>query len=273
MRAEILLYHQLDTLNGPAKEWFREDYSYVMDADGFKRQMQVIRESGQRVLGLEDLFVLKEGKTGCGEKAVILTFDDGCSGFFSLARPILLSLGFTATIFVIPHKVGLPGFLTWDELKVLSSEGFSIQSHTLSHNALTGLSCQEIRRELANSKSLIEGALGARVGFLSVPMGLYNKKILRIAREAGYEAVCTSFPGINTEKDDLFCLKRNTIRRTMRLNDFLRLIAQDTFFLAGRAAQAYFYGIARSISPEFLYKNVRSYLIKGRIDKAFRQDG
>lgn len=267
MKVNILLYHELAAKNNVATMWLGQDYSYVLDVEEFKRHMQAIHDSEQRVLGLVDFLSLRESKGKVDQKAVILTFDDGCSGFLTLARPILLKLAYPATIFVIPDKIGQPGFLNWDELKVLSGEGFSIQSHTLSHKALIDLSAEEIKKELAYSKSLIEERLGKKVRYLSIPMGMYNKRVEKLARETGYEAVCISFPGINFETMNSYNLRRNTIRRGMQLRDFSKLIAQNRFFLARQTAVAAFFNIARSISPRFLYKFMRSYLVKRRRDK------
>jgi len=81
-------------------------------------------------------------------------------------------------------------FMTWDDVNELSSMGFEIGSHTLSHPILANMEVEEIVRELKESKWKIENATNRPCPWLSYPNGAsedYTALVLEQAIEAGYQ--------------------------------------------------------------------------------------
>lgn len=72
----------------------------VCEYDRFLRQMEFLRRSGWTVLTCRE-FVERMKKHDLPEKVATLSFDDGLSSQYTHAYPILLSLGFPATFFII----------------------------------------------------------------------------------------------------------------------------------------------------------------------------
>lgn len=60
--------------------------------------------------------------------------DDGTSGFLSLVKPIFDSQSILGSIAIITDKVGTSGYMDLNELKELQKEGYSMLSHSKTHD-------------------------------------------------------------------------------------------------------------------------------------------
>ena len=161
------------------------------------------------------------------EKNLVITFDDGWADNYTNVFPILREYGLIATIFVITGSVGQSNYMNWNQLREMSEAGISIQSHTVSHKPLAQLSTAEIEYELKTSKKTIEDALGEKVNFLSLPHGVFNDKVLGMAQEAGYQAVCTSEPGYSHEYKHLPVMKRINISDQFQMGTFNKILEKN----------------------------------------------
>ncbi len=142
-------------------------------------------------------------------RSVVVTFDDGYKSTL-LARPVLESLGYTATVFPVlkflesgerlkwagidqwaegPHGAELES-LTWDDLTMLHSEGWEIGAHTVSHPNLTEIPDAAAREEMETSRLALEQRLGSCES-LAYPYGLANESVGRLAEQAGFLTACT----------------------------------------------------------------------------------
>ena len=150
---------------------------------------------------------------------VMITFDDGFENVFSVARPILQKYGWRATIFLITDKIGNKDFLSWEQILQMKKEGFSFGSHTCSHPNLTLLPPEEAKREIVDSKKIIEEKLDKRIEFFCYPYGKFNKEIEKIVKEAGFlgAVITPSGPGV---KESPYSLKRVGINSNNSMSVF-----------------------------------------------------
>jgi peptidoglycan/xylan/chitin deacetylase (PgdA/CDA1 family) len=77
--------------------------------------------------------------------------------------------------------------------------GFEIASHTLTHPNLGALPVAEARREMVDSKRLIEREVGRPVRWLACPFGgpeNFHTDLLPLVAEAGYEACFSAHGGV-----------------------------------------------------------------------------
>lgn len=101
--------------------------------------------------------------------------------------------------------------LDWDELRLMSREGWDIGSHTMSHPILTRIGLSAAAEELQRSKRLIEQELQRPASLLAYPNGKrtdYNQDIKVAAKNAGYVGAVTTLRGINRSDPDFFELRR-----------------------------------------------------------------
>jgi peptidoglycan/xylan/chitin deacetylase (PgdA/CDA1 family) len=157
----------------------------------FARHLAQIRESGGRIRRLYDFWALDPDAPE-SQSAVVLTFDDGRATDYEIAFPLLLAAGARAEFFVNTATIERPGYLTWSQIGEMHRAGMSFQSHAHDHVLLPALPERLLRNELQTSKRLIEDRVGRSVDFLAAPYGLLDRRVLEIAREVGYLAVCNS---------------------------------------------------------------------------------
>lgn len=133
---------------------------------------------------------------------MLVTFDDAFRNAATVF-PALHRLGVPVQIFVcsgfaregapltIPELAsddpGELATMSWDELRDNAARDVEIGSHTVSHPHLPGLSDEEIRRELIESKAEIEAEVGRACTELAYPYGEHDERVRTTARAAGYE--------------------------------------------------------------------------------------
>lgn len=169
------------------------DPHYAVGADAFRLQISGLLSAGLHVTSVRAAL---DGEARAAAKGVAcLTFDDGTHTDAEVAFPILASLGAKADFFVNSSTVNTPGFVNWRQLREMAEAGMSIQSHAHSHRFLEDLDAANLRDELGRSKAEIEDRLGQAVSLLAPPGGRFSARVVDMAMDLGYEAICSSRPG------------------------------------------------------------------------------
>lgn len=196
----IVGYHRVGEAKG--------DHVPTVSAQAFEQQMAYLARHRYTVLDLPEVAQRVQAGQPIPRKSVVITFDDGYEETATVAGPILHRHGFRATVFVTPSEVGLPGFMTWPQVKEIASNGLTIGSHTMHHTYLPMVSHEKAQQELAESKRTLETQLGHAVEWLSYPVGGYTSAIQELARGVGYRGACTTNRGTDKWKLDLYALRR-----------------------------------------------------------------
>ena len=218
-KVPVLMYHGVSkTTDERARS---TNPAYCLSPQAFREQMNWLAENHVPTLSLQTLL---EPQSLHDRKAVVITFDDGWLNNYTEAFPILKEHGLSATVFVATGFMGSPGYLTWGQLKEMDRGGITVQSHTVSHRPLLGLSRQELKTELESSKKTIEDRLGKMVEFLSLPHGRFNQNIVALAGALGYRAVCTSEPGYSHDFSSPAVFKRINVPDTWTVLTFEQVI-------------------------------------------------
>jgi peptidoglycan/xylan/chitin deacetylase (PgdA/CDA1 family) len=167
----------------------------------FARHLDLLAGAGKRFHNASDLVF--DGANGNG---VSLTFDDGYESVYTEVFPEMSERGITGTVFPVVGSVGRENswdvrlslrrfrHLSWEHLSELSSSGFEIGSHTVSHRDLTRMDTATLRRELRNSKKMLEDRLGVGVRAVAFPFGRHNSRVIGEAEDAGYNCGFASSP-------------------------------------------------------------------------------
>ena len=95
----------------------------------------------------------------------------------------------------------------------MSHGGIRFGSHTVSHPILSRVGRDRARRELEESKSMIEEQVGGSVDGFAYPNGTpadYLPETKTLLRDSGYRFAVTTSPGANDAATDAFELRRGT---------------------------------------------------------------
>ncbi len=209
----FLMYHELETDGRSACQDGPGYLRYVVQANDFLMQMNHLKGMGWRGVDVDQALLFHPGTTA-------ITFDDGCETDLLVAAPILGELGFGATFYITTGFLGKLGYLTTQQLRELSSLGFQIGSHSMTHAYLSDLDDNGLRREILDSKVQLEQLIGKRVEHFSCPGGRYSRRSIEMARTAGYRTLSTSRSRMNSANADRFALGRIPVMRETTLRDF-----------------------------------------------------
>jgi peptidoglycan/xylan/chitin deacetylase (PgdA/CDA1 family) len=206
----ILYYHRISDERDPL----------AVTPAAFRRQMNALAASGQRVV---DLYEIDDLALETDEAAIALTFDDGYRDVLEHALPVLREHGFPCTVFVVPGAIAgvatfswyragaMPPLAGWDELRAQERAGLvHFEPHTMTHPVLTTISLEHAQSEIAESKQVVEEELGRPARIFCYPGGYYSPREVDLVRDCGYRAAVTCEFGANAAP-----FAHNELRRTI----------------------------------------------------------
>ena len=225
----ILEYHMVDTHEDA------DSHLYNVPPDEFAAQLDYLQREGYTTITLMDFLRAKKGKQQLPDKPIILTFDDGYKDNYTVLLPMLEERGMTAVVFMATNMIGLPDYLTWDELRDMSQRGIEIGSHTANHQPLTTFTPEEQQDEVHLSKLMLEWNGLPTVFSFSYPNGMYDDTMPALLQQNEYLAAVTGDAGLNTFDTDPYLLQRiNIPHPKFGLLEFrLRLLKAQIFTKLG----------------------------------------
>lgn len=225
----VLLYHKFDEADSP---------STSTPTAMFKQQMDYLKDSGYRVISMDDLWECISGMKEVPEKAVVITIDDGYLSEYTHAVPVLKEHGFPFCIFVFTRSVGSRNFMTWDQLQEVLSSGGDVGSHTHTHPRPTDILSKEIEKECIVSRKILKEKLGIEAKWFAYPFGEYDDTVRSAGIKAGYRLLLTSDPGSVGSKTQFDLVPRQAIvGRNMNMQRFREKLEQPPLDVVKRSPQ------------------------------------
>ncbi len=104
--------------------------------------------------------------------------------------------------------------MTADELRLLHSRGFTIGAHSITHPILTQCSASQAYAEIAGSREMLEGIVGAPVRLFAYPNGVpradFTAEHVDMVRKAGYFSAFSTHKGVGAKGTSLLQIPRFT---------------------------------------------------------------
>lgn len=222
-----------DAVHFPYYHWVLED-----ERTGFDRQLRELKQFGE-FISLDDAVTLLRSGEPIQGRYFCITFDDGFRNQHANALPILVEHNVPAAFFVPTDLIGLDldadwdvisrhygaatggyrqyfEYLNWDECRQLDAAGMTVGSHTCGHLRLADLDDAAARRELAESKAVLERELGTPCRHFAAPFGrpgrdYLSKRDVTTAKQLGYRSFLTTLRGHNRSGTSPLEIRRNDV--------------------------------------------------------------
>lgn len=232
----ILVYHQIRVAEGGPP-----DGETVLSLEHFEAQMDHLKAEGYRSLRMDEVMDFLRGRR-FPEKVVAIHFDDGWKSSRH-AIPVLERHELQASFWIIAGAgIGTP-HMDWQEIEELDQRAaMEVYSHSMSHpwrdgetlvdwveGRTPGKGAEDARRELVDSRRVLEQRLGQPVPYLAWPRGVYNDTLIRIASDVGYVGLVTIDDGLNRPGDDPLRIKRTMVDGRCGDEWFRQVLADGLF--------------------------------------------
>ena len=220
----ILFYHRI------ADECFN---TWTVSNATFARQIDWLQDHFELISLEESQRRIREGRNA--SPCVSITFDDAYAENCRHAVPLMIRRRIPCTYFVtldnvltgrpFAHDLAMGNDCppnTIEQLRMMADAGFEIGAHCRGHVDLGMVhDAARLHDEVVAARQELEDALRRRVRYFAFPFGQYRNlrsDVFTLARESGYEAVCSAYGGYNFPGDDPFHLQRIHVD-----NDMIRL--------------------------------------------------
>ncbi|MEE7457777.1 polysaccharide deacetylase [Methylorubrum populi] len=182
-----------------------------------------------------------------GERAFLVTFDDGYTDTFEVARPVLKALGVPGIVFLISDWIdappnyppGLEGqvppqerlYMTRAEIAAWCADGLDVGSHTATHPRLSRLPRERVADELARSRRDLSALTGREIRHFACPWGAAGPDFQpdrdpALALEAGYRTFFTTRRDHARGPADFPLLPRHVLEPSWPITDLDALIGR-----------------------------------------------
>lgn len=184
MNTSVLLFHDVSP---DTKGKFPGN---TLSPDRFLQLMRLLANAGYTGVSARDWWNAHHGGPALPPKPVVITFDDGYLDITEHALPVLKSLGFRATVFIVTSCIG--GNNDWDsqwgtvplmdadQIRYWAGLGMEFGCHSAKHRDLTQMTPLELERDISSSNDELCSVLGTRVITFAYPYGRNNPTVRRI---------------------------------------------------------------------------------------------
>jgi len=215
----ILLYHRI--AEPPSPNSLEARY-YTSPVD-FNWQMQALKDWGYTTIPISLLVEAITKGAPLPPKPVVLSFDDGYESVYENAYPIMKALGFTGVLYLVGNYVGAQDYMSLGQLKTMTSNGWEIGSHSMTHPHLPAVHDQ-INFEAGKSKGTLASEIGVKVETFAYPYGDIDDFVVDKVAEYGYLAAVGLGTQYINSLSTLFYLSRIEVRNGTDLATFATLL-------------------------------------------------
>lgn len=215
--AIVVLFHRIDDRLG------LDDISCTTEkftdfCDFFKKYYKVISYG-------DLLEKLERRENLCGY--VVITFDDGYRDNKEVAAVELRKRGLTACFFIITGFIGTnrvpwwdeekgikSEWMSWDDVRDLSENGFELGCHTVNHLDLGKVHGAEAQWEIEESRRKLEAETGKKIDYFCYPFGGIDQcteQNRQRVRDLGLKTCPSAYGGVVPPGTDPFYIKRTSV--------------------------------------------------------------
>ena len=144
------------------------------------------------------------------DRTIAITVDDAFRSVYTEAWPRFRKAGLPFTLFVASKSIdeGLPGSMTWDQIRELHEAGVTIGNHTVTHLHMPRFLPERNHREMRNADKRFRDELGFSPKLFAYPYGETSLAIRKQVMDFGFTAAFGQHSGVAFQGGDLHYLPR-----------------------------------------------------------------
>ena len=202
------------------------DASYSVRNGLFEKQIEFLKSRFQIVLlkELREAISSTDSNTGIA----CITFDDGYKDNYEKALPILERYKVKASFFIATGFLGSVLKTSSDERQMMNASqvrelarlGHEIGAHTISHPKLTEISLEAARKEIQESKKILQELTGDKLSSFAYPKGCFSHDLKTIVAECGFSYAVITSDKLLSEPIDWLAIPRVGVFRSLDMAAF-----------------------------------------------------
>ncbi|MDR3685471.1 MAG: polysaccharide deacetylase family protein [Coriobacteriia bacterium] len=214
----ILMYHII----GIAPAGAPNPDLYVRQGD-FIAQLRYLATNGYHAVTLQQVYDFWHNGGTLPDKPVVLSFDDGDTPDFTVVAPLLNELQWPGVLNLIVgrHKLRFKKPI----VRALIKAGWEIDSHTVTHTELPGLSARQLAFEVTGSRKQLQALYHVPVNFFCYPSGRFDAAGVAAVQQAGYLGATTTLGGLARPSQG-FLMRRVRVSGGESIASFATLLNQ-----------------------------------------------
>ena len=201
--AHIFVYHRFDDPRYPSTN---------ISTQTLRAQFDFLKAGGYEVVKFSKLVEAVNAGEAIPDSWVVLTVDDGYKSFYDNALSIFKEYDypFTLMVYVEASARRYKDYMNFDQIKEAEKYG-EIGYHSYGHPRMTRLDDESLRQDFVNGVEIFEKHMGYKPKYFAVPYGEYDKRVIELTKEFGFDALLNQNSGAVSDKSDVFDLYRTPV--------------------------------------------------------------
>jgi len=218
----VLTYHVIAPWN-VARSYSTVDLNVTPQRLG--AHLQALRDEGWRTITAHALADALEKGLLPPPRTFVITIDDGHDDGYLYGLPIIARYGFVATYYVVPGRLGMDSYLSWDQVRALRDAGMEIGNHTFDHVALTTLASGEAFNQVMAAQIAFLQELGSLPTTFAYPFGKFDSLAAAAVQAARLRLAFTTQGGKTETWATRFTLPRVHVGGALTAPELLKIVA------------------------------------------------
>jgi peptidoglycan/xylan/chitin deacetylase (PgdA/CDA1 family) len=218
IQVPILMYHHIAVSPNGSR--------YYVAPEVFETELKLLRNWGYATISTSMLVQAITQGVLLPPHPIIITFDDGDADNYTNAFPIMQKYGYTGVLYVAYAFIGIPNYMSVDQIREMAAAGWEVGSHSISHPInFLALDPAAMRAEIVGSRQKLMDLLGLPILTFAYPFGENSDAAVDYVHYAGYIAGmgATGFTA-DQGRSNLFVLQRTEIRSSEDAKTIIRFL-------------------------------------------------
>jgi peptidoglycan/xylan/chitin deacetylase (PgdA/CDA1 family) len=213
----ILLYHRIAVSD--------TDSRYYVTPEKFEEQLKLLHDWEYTTITTVQLIQAITQGTKLPPRPMLITFDDGHLDNYTTAFPIMQKYGFTGVLYLVYNYMNTDQYMNDSQVLEMYHAGWEVGSHSINHYDLTKLNDEKKRREIVESRQLLEEQLGVPILTFAYPFGYKDPAVVDYVNFAGYIGAMGASGYTPAQGDwNLYYLQRVEIKGNEDAKTFTRFL-------------------------------------------------